>query len=220
MDDGQSVEHTVAIVVELVEVEGVGHHLQGFDHEVLGVVSVVDGLVVGHGDPLADGDIDVEFAVGLLQIVVTERPDATISREVHHVVEMLLGVGGSGVGKVDEEYEKLALARGGESGVDAEVGRARCGGGGRLHIGFCRTNGGHGERRGRWQGCGSGGLEVETWSDSCLSGRGGGAFIAQGRWAELAVGFEAGESQVALGIAQEGVAIGGLDPMAAFVAAL
>lgn len=118
MDYGKTVEYAVSVIVKLGQVDGLGGLLQSLIYKAGGAVGGVVYFASRDSYPGSDGGLDVECAVGILQIVVAEGAYPEIALLVHVVVEILLGIGGLGVGEVDQQHQQAAFAPGGEGVVD------------------------------------------------------------------------------------------------------
>ena len=114
VDDGQAVEHAVAIVVEFREVDVFIDVFQRFGNHGHRAVRAVEFRRTVEVDPRSDSYFDVQLAVALFQIVVAERADARPVLLVHHILELLLSVFGRGVLIIEQKEQQFTFALGGE----------------------------------------------------------------------------------------------------------
>ena len=121
VNHGKSVENTVAVVVEVSQIERVGDEFQSVVYHVWRTVGSVCALRFRQINPVGDGNIDVELAIRLLQIVVAETSDAFISVLVHHLVEVFSGESWLRVVVVYEQQKKFVLSGGRKSAVDKHL---------------------------------------------------------------------------------------------------
>ena len=102
MENGQTVENTIAIVVEIGNVDLVGYDAERLNNEFVGIFGIVESFVAVYLDPGCHSGFDVQLSVTLLEVIVAEGTDTLVVLLVHQVLEILLRVGGFRVVEIDE----------------------------------------------------------------------------------------------------------------------
>ena len=114
MDDGQTVEYAVAVVVKLCEVYVIVHCVERVRYEPRHVFGAVHVLVGRKLYPAYHGCLYVKLSVGVLKEEVAEAARAFVVLGVHHLLELGCRNDGLGVGEVHKEHEQFALSCRGE----------------------------------------------------------------------------------------------------------
>ena len=200
VDNGEAVEHAVAVVVELAQVYLVLNHTQGFGNHRHRALRTVVALRAVEFDPRRDGGFDVELAERLLEIVVAETARAGVILLVHHVLEIGLRVERFRVVVVDKQHEELMLTLGGERIAHLQFF-------GFLYAGLLHLWLRDVVRR------------AQALANACSLGGEAAAVVAQGRGFDAALCSGAGKSPKAFAVAQEGIAVGRFAPMVVLIAA-
>ena len=121
MENGETVENTIAIVVEIGNIDLVGYDAERLNNEFVGIFGIVESFVAVYLDPGRHSGFDVQLSVTLLEVIVAEGTDTLVVLLIHQVLEILLRVGGFRVVEVDEQEQKFAFAFGGKGSGNLQI---------------------------------------------------------------------------------------------------